>query len=117
MTDSKIQTLPLTREQVERLATFCEASKLEKFFVAKDQGAYVGASAGSEPDQKVIYYFEGCDPEKDENWYENAREDFGGDDFGVYLPIRDLTSLLEREGTKGVSVVVTPEYINLERIT
>jgi hypothetical protein len=75
----------------------------------------VGASAGSTPEQKVIYYFEGCDPEKDELWYENAREDFGGDDWGEYLPIRDLADGLAHEGVTGMRVVVTPEYINLER--
>jgi hypothetical protein len=116
MNDS-IQVLPLTREQVERLIALCEANHLEKYFVAKDQGAYVGASAGPAPEQKVIYYFEGCDPEKDENWYENAREDFGGDDFGVHLPVSGLIAMLARKGTKGINIVVTPEYVRLERIT
>lgn len=111
----QIQTLNLTRQEVRRLVDFCNHYQLPTFFVAKDQGAYVGASVGLAPDQKVVYYFEGCHPEKDEAWYENAREWFGGDDFGEYLPVRDLESALALPEVTGVRVVVTPEYINLER--
>jgi hypothetical protein len=116
MISSKTQVLTLDREQVDRLVTFCQCNGLEKFFVAKDQGAYIGATVGSEPDQKVIFYFPHCDPEKDEDWYENARERFGGDDFGQFLPVRDLTTMLGREGARGVKVIVTEEFINIEPV-
>lgn len=112
---TETQTLSLSREQVERLIAFCNANGLEKWFIAKDQGAYIGATMGAKPEQKVIYYFEGCDPEKDEDWYENARNAFGGDDWGQHLPVRDLEGAVAIPEVTGVDVVVTPKFINIDR--
>jgi len=77
-------TLKLSRHQVADLFKFCTKHD-NYFFLAKDQGAYVGACGGNRDDdtfESLIFYFPGCDPEKDEDYYETARDQFGGDDFG-----------------------------------
>ncbi|AEI83113.1 hypothetical protein CNE_BB2p03180 (plasmid) [Cupriavidus necator N-1] len=42
--------ITLSRSQVESLVAFCDAAKSEKFFIAKDHGAYVGYSTGPKPE-------------------------------------------------------------------
>lgn len=81
-------SITLKRAQVAELVRFCAEHKEDKFFVAKDHGAYVGANTGKDETFKsIIYYFPKCDPEKDQDWYENASDLFGGDDFGEMLPV------------------------------
>lgn len=80
--------ITLSSKQVAELKTFCKTHSKDKFFLAKDQGAYVGAAGQDEIGQmeNCIFYFKGCDPLKDDDWYENAHDKFGGDDFGEFLP-------------------------------
>ena len=46
-----------------------------------DQGVYI-MSNSNEQEGQVIAYAKGCDPKKDDSWYEEARRLVGGDDFG-----------------------------------
>lgn len=58
--------------------------------LAKDQGAYFLAERGERhPDgrQKLIAYAVGCNPDVDpfDDWWELARSELGGDDFGEFF--------------------------------
>ena len=79
--------ITLNTKQVNELAAFLIKHDLKTFFMAKDNGAYVGATAGTTKSsfENVIFYFRGMNPSKDEFFYENADDAFGGDDFGEQL--------------------------------
>lgn len=104
----------LTRSNVQSLVSFCEAAKSNSFFIAKDHGAYVGFSTSPTPDKQCLFYFNGCYPAKDADFYDNARRSFGGDDFGERLSLADLRKALEDPATKTVRITVTPRTIRLE---
>lgn len=109
----KAQTIKLTRAQVQQLADHCEKHKLATWFIAKDQGAYVGASCGPKPEDKCIFYFKGCDPVKDEDWYETAHSKFGGDDFGDMMQVDSLKSALDNKEMTAIVVKVTSSRITI----
>lgn len=112
----KAQTIELTRAEVQQLVDHCEKHNLSTWFLAKDHGAYVGASAGAEPGQACIFYFKGCDPKKDANWYETAHSKFGGDDFGETLQVDSLKSALADEKLTAMQVKVTKTRISIIHI-
>lgn len=101
--------ITLTVEKAQKLLDFCIAKGTDEFFLAKDQGAYVGASNG--PDDNCIFYFQGCDPNKDEFFYENASDMFGGDDFGEFLPVDWLKKLCAAKGAKSMTIKVLKSSI------
>lgn len=95
--------ITLTREQVQQIADLCAKHGQTKWFMAKDEGAYIGACGGSHEDktfENVIFYFRGMNPKKEayagEAW-DNARDAFGGDDFGEHFEVSILTKLLADE--------------------
>lgn len=56
-----------------------------------DQGIYL-MSGGAPRDlinEKTSYvvYAKNCNPEKDEDWWENSRDLVGGDDFAEFIPV------------------------------
>ena len=67
-----------------------DRSKLKPSLVlAKDQGIYLMTNAdltGSASERGTVVYAQGCNPDTDEDWYENARYLFGGDDGGITFP-------------------------------
>jgi hypothetical protein len=105
--------ITLSRTQVATLVAFCDAAGSDQFFLAKDHGAYVGYSTGPTPDKQCLFYFKGCDPAKDADFYENAQRSFGGDDFGENLRLVDLRKALEDPATQKVRITVTPRSIEL----
>jgi hypothetical protein len=86
--------ITLSVADLQRLVEFCAKNELKRYFIAKDQGAYLGASTGK--DNNVIFYFAGCNPEKDANFYDNAHDKFGGDDFGEQLELEHLLAMIGR---------------------
>lgn len=98
--------MTLSRAQVEKLHSFCKEHKKDTFFIAKDHGAYVGQSVGATPDKQCLFYFKGCDPKKDYDFYENAVNGFGGDDFGEFLPISWLEKVVERPDIQKMKINV-----------
>lgn len=106
-------TLNLAREQVQQLIDFCTKHNLTEWFIAKDHGAYIGAVAGAAPAPKCIFYFPGCDPAKDADWYDTALAQFGGDDFGELLPVADLVENLLPPEVIGLRFVVAPTEISI----
>lgn len=68
----------------EALANQC------RVILVKDQGVYFMAECGERrPDgrRKTIVYAVGCNPDADpfDDWWELARAEFGGDDFGEFF--------------------------------
>lgn len=101
----------LTRQQALDLQKFCEERKITKYFIAKDHGAYLGASLGK--GNNMLFHFPGCDPEKDPLWYENAEMLFGGDDFGEHLELESLSSALAAGALK-IRWSITSTEIKME---
>lgn len=106
--------ITLSRANVVQLLSFCTEHKQDKFFVAKDHGAYVGANAKvGEKMKNVLFFFAGCDPEKHEDWYDTAKQKFGGDDFGEMLPIKALMDFVAEPRATGLVLSVTPKHIKM----
>ena len=82
-------TASITKSQAKKLYDFCVEHECKEFFFAKDHGAYFAATTRSSEDntfKNSIQYLKGCNPDSDEDYYEEARHKFGGDDFGDHLP-------------------------------
>ncbi|MGA1108249.1 MAG: DUF3085 domain-containing protein [Pseudomonadales bacterium] len=98
--------ITLKAKDVRELSGFLNRHNKDSFFLAKDDGAYIGATAGSDADgtfERIIHYFSGCNPEKDEDYYDNAAYKFGWDDFGEMLPAQWMHKAAETDGlTKAV---------------
>lgn len=71
-------------------AEHIDKSKVESALqLVGDQGVYLITNAEAEgtPAQRgTVAYAEGCDPDKDDFFYENKRHLFGGDDGSVTIP-------------------------------
>ena len=85
-----------------------------RVILVKDQGVYFLAERGERrPDgrQKTIAYAAGCNPDVDafDDWWELARAEFGGDDFGEFFDPLDgvFTLILSGEGDLEVSATAT----------
>ena len=101
--------ITLTQTQTNRLAEYLRNNDLAEWFIAKDHGAYIGASMGV--GQNCIFYFRGCNPNRDTDWYDNTRRAFGGDDFGEHL---DAEAVFEiADSGRRLRVELTPRHINL----
>jgi len=95
--------ITITREQTQQIVDLCQKHGTKKWFLAKDEGAYIGACGGSHNDgtfENVIFYFRGMDPKNEkyagEAW-DNAQHAFGGDDFGEHFDLAVLVKLLADE--------------------
>ncbi len=61
-----------------------------ELLLVKDEGIYLMPADGERNDAgraKHLAYADGCHPEMDECWYDNARALVGGDDFGERLTV------------------------------
>lgn len=109
--------ITLSRTQVESLVAFCEAAGSERYYVARDRGAFVGYMTGFTPDKQCIFYFKGCDPSKDEDYYENTLLIFDGDDVGIDMDVADLRKALAKPAVKKVRIKVTTRSVVLELLS
>ena len=112
----------ITRKQAEELKTFCDQHNVDTFFFAKDHGAYMGATTGSQETgdfKNSIHYLKGIDPnieKDDEDWYDTAVATFGGDDVGEILPVKWLEIFVdspEHKHLKMFSIKITKRDITL----
>lgn len=104
--------MTISKSEVKDFSTFLTNNDLSEFFFAKDQGAYVGATA-VEKGERVswIKYFAGCNPEKDSDYYDNSRDKFGGDDFGKYFSADFIHKMASRRWK--IVVRISPSRISL----
>lgn len=85
-------TVSMSRAEAQKLYDFCTEHNQSEFCFAKDHGAYFCATKVE--DTNVVIYMKGCNPKTDEDWWDEAYYRFGGDDFGVHLPIKWLELFL-----------------------
>lgn len=104
--------ITLNINQTKKFIDFAKKHNVEKFFIAKDQGAYIGINTKNAK-EKIIHYFNGCNPDRNEEWYENCHYKFGGDDFGEML---DLAKIKEWPTGLKLRVKLTSSYITVEGI-
>lgn len=74
-------------------------------WLVHDQGVYLMSNGiphledPEKPEGSKVVQAEGCDPKKDEDWWETSRELVGGDDFVEFVPVDTMDELFE--GLKG----------------
>ena len=87
--------------------------------LVKDQGVYFLAERGElRPDgrQKLIAYAVGCNPDVNafDDWWELARAEFGGDDFGEFFDPQDGVFALIQSGEGDLEVSATATHLSLQ---
>ncbi|HBN8507708.1 DUF3085 domain-containing protein [Pseudomonas aeruginosa] len=92
-----------------------------RVILVKDQGVYWLAEHGERrPDkrQKLIAYAVGCDPDVDpfDDWWELARIELGGDDFGELFDPNEgvLTRILN--STDDLVLSASPTHLSLQAV-
>lgn len=105
-------TITLSRQEVEKLVNHCKVNGKTEYFIAKDHGAYLGA-APSKSGHKCIFYFKGCDPDKNPDFYEKSRQLFGGDDFGEFFDVAILEQAVGNPRVAKVKWTVTKTAIKI----
>ncbi|HFO1314307.1 TPA: DUF3085 domain-containing protein [Pseudomonas aeruginosa] len=97
----------------EALANQC------RVILVKDQGVYFMAERGERrPDgrRKTIAYAVGCNPNADpfDDWWELARAEFGGDDFGEFFDLHDGVFARLLHGEDDLEVSATATHLSLQ---
>lgn len=108
--------ITLKRSEVQQIVDLCNHHNKTIWFIAKDQGAYVGATGGSQEEgnfENVIFYFKGMDPSKNEYAYDNAVDAFGGDDFGERMNLDIWVKLLKDDTFVSATIKVTSASISI----
>ena len=87
--------------------------------LAKDQGVYFLAERGERrPDGRVklLAYAVGCNPDTDpfDDWWELARTELGGDDFGEFLDPKEGVFARILHSTDDLMLSATPTHLSLE---
>jgi len=89
--------ITITRKDLEAMSALAKKHGSKKFFMAKDEGAYVGVTGGSQDEgtfENHLCYFKGMNPKTNEDAWDNARYAFGGDDFGEHFDIDIIHKLV-----------------------
>ncbi len=69
---------------------------------------------GEDGSANAVVYAEGCDPQRDEDWYETSRTLFGDDDFAVAVPAEWFSLLLQHEpGARQFRIRLSADAIEL----
>lgn len=92
------------------------ATKSQLVF-AKDDGVYFFARGGEIVDgaRKHIAYAIGCNPNVDDfdDWWDRARRELGGDDFGEYFDADGPVFNAIRQGTYHLEIKASPDALEL----
>lgn len=93
-----------------------------RVILVKDQGVYFLAERGERrPDgrQKIIAYAVGCNPDVDpfDDWWELARTEFGGDDFGEFFDPQDGVFARILHGENDLEVSATSTHLLLQAVS
>ncbi|MBW1249420.1 DUF3085 domain-containing protein [Pseudomonas tolaasii] len=90
--------------------------------LVKDQGVYWLAERGErQPNgrQKLIAYAVGCNPDIDafDDWWELARNELGGDDFGEYFDPQSEAFTRILETADDLELSATKTHLRLRVVT
>lgn len=93
-----------------------------RVILVKDQGVYFLAERGerrADGRQKTIAYAIGCNPDVDpfDEWWELARAEFGGDDFGEFFDPQDGVFVRILHGENDLEVSATPTHLLLQAVS
>lgn len=92
-----------------------------RVILAKDQGVYFLAEGGERrPDGrlKLLAYAVGCNPDTDpfDDWWELARAELGGDDFGEFFDPSDGVFARILHSTDDLMLSATDTHLSLEAV-
>ena len=90
-----------------------------RVILAKDQGVYFLAERGERrPDGRVklLAYAVSCNPDTDpfDDWWELARAELGGDDFGEFFDPKEGVFARILHGTDDLMLSATATHLSLE---
>ncbi|HFT7392325.1 TPA: DUF3085 domain-containing protein [Aeromonas hydrophila] len=90
--------------------------------LAKDQGVYFLAERGERrPDGRVklLAYAVGCNPDTDpfDDWWELARAELGGDDFGEFFDPKEGVFARILHGIDDLMLSATTTHLSLEAVS
>ena len=75
-------------------------------YLVKDRGVYLMSATGEmTPRGRRVAYARGCNPLKDENWWETARDEVGEDNFGMVIKLTE--DMMHRIISKGKPLRIT----------
>ncbi|EHU7154832.1 DUF3085 domain-containing protein [Salmonella enterica] len=83
--------------------------------LVKDHGVYIMSEIGElTPRGRKVAYAKGCNPEKDETWWDTSRAEVGGDDFGEALNLTE--SMINRilNESKPLYITASNESFKIE---
>lgn len=88
----------------------------EKVLLVHDQGLYLMTSSlrAEGSDSALCAFAVGCDPSKDEDWYDEARAICGGDDFGEEVNAAEIDALLSDGGD--LEVAFSPTHFTMRAV-
>ena len=112
-----MSSIILPMGSLQQFSDFIRKHDCENWFVAKDQGAYIGATSGTADEgtfKNCIFYFKGCDPKQDEDWWDTCRHKFGGDDFGEHFDAAIITEMADDPNVIALEVSVSAEQIEVK---
>jgi hypothetical protein len=90
-----------------------------RVILVKDQGVYFMSDKGennAEGRRKLLAYAVGCNPEVDDfdQWWDLARNELGGDDFGEFLNVNEPVFTRILESDDDLLIHATPSELHLE---
>ena len=90
-----------------------------RVILAKDQGVYFLAERGdrrSDGRVKLLAYAVGCNPDTDpfDDWWELARAELGGDDFGEFFDPKEGVFARILHSTDDLMLSATATHLSLE---
>lgn len=115
--DSHMPQITLKKKQIDQFSAFLRKHDTKKWFLAKDDGAYIGATGGSQEEgnfENIIFHFKGMNPATNEDAWDNARYAFGGDDFGEHFDAETIHTLADDPLTTKMVVNVGRTSISIK---
>lgn len=103
--------LTFKKDQLLKLLTAVPADS--ELLLVHDQGVYI-MSATQPVGQRTIIYAEGCNPEKDDDWWESSRRLVGGDDFGEPFATAGAVLTFLAAAEHGLRITVTETQLITE---
>ena len=116
----KMSTASISRAQAQQLSDFCVKHSIDEIAFVVDHGAYFMARKGTPENddfENSIQYLKGLNPNTadSDDWYDEQRYKFGGDDFFVKLPSSWLLVILKNVKKQSFSIKLNANSIKLNQ--